>query len=72
MQTWQTYVKGDLDLWEGHFSQVLISTIDGSKHQAKLQLQTNAKLIGTTNAKLQMMCFLTFKKLECLDFPDFL
>lgn len=52
MQTWQTYVKGDLDLWEGHFSQVLISTIDGSKHQAKLQLQTNAKLIGTTNAKL--------------------
>lgn len=53
----------------GHFSQVLINAIDGCKYQAKLKLQLNDKIIGTTNAKLWRTHFLTFKKLECLVCP---
>lgn len=31
----------------GHSSQVLESTVDGSKYQAKLRLQLNDEMIGT-------------------------
>lgn len=56
----------------GHSSQVLESTVDGSKYQAKLRLQLNDEMIGTTNAKLWRTYFLTFKKLECLVYPGIL